>query len=618
MMKLKFAGILIALSLIAFTGNSQSEYSKFPSDIYWVNLEYNLEPSTFDKKLMVVITWDIEDPVGLARMYRLQKVAKENPQVQLVSIIKGDLNHPYLLSELIAIGQAYNLNHPFGVTANLFPYMTEGEAYQSKVFVYDQSVEPAFMTSANMSTDLVIAKVESMVKDKAFMKKYTTWQMKNTVEPKYFADPLLEFPMALDVNNSNDEIYIAENAQSRIASYHASGDVIRFAGGPDAGDRDGNLQSSRIGFVSGLTYDAYSNQVFFVDLQNQKIKAADFRSELVYTVLGNGGITNSPISELKGLESPLCYPVDIIAHGKSLYILMASPAQLVEMDISSGKFKSNVILETKIGTGRPIKVKRGEDQFLIVTNVGEVYALKDKEDKKVPLKLLGAGLWEDKIADVEQKKDDYFVLMPRRHGMYKISSGKSVLHAGQLAKSFADGDGGKNVGFSSPQYMVKQGNKLVVSDFGNHCLRQVNMAKGETNSIYPRFSFEYMLVGDALAIGEPIFFETEIFGEGVNTLNIHWDLGDFTLDVDGTNELVADPSSGIEWVPESFTEEGVQLRIDTNTAQEYSQIELYLTLRSTTNPSLVVFKRGVLNINFAVIPGESTEHDLDFYPHLLP
>ncbi|MEZ4799635.1 MAG: hypothetical protein R2809_07665 [Flavobacteriales bacterium] len=618
MIKLKFAGLFIALFLGTFSVFAQSEYSRFPSNMYWVNLEYNLEPSTFDKKLMVVITWDINDPVGLARMYRLQKVSKENPQIQLVSIIKGDLAHPYLLSELIAIGQAYNLNHPFGVTADLFPYMMEGEAYQSKVFVYDQSTEPAFMTNERMTTDEVIAKVESMVKDKAFMKKYTTWQMKNTVDPKYYADPLLEFPMALDVHNSNDEIYIAENSQSRIASYHASGDVIRFAGGPDAGDRDGNLQSSRIGFVSGLTYDSYSNQVFFVDLQNQKIKAVDFKSELVYTVLGNGSITNSPISELKGLESPLCYPVDVVAYGKSLYILMSSPAQLVEMDISSGKFKSNIILETKIGNGRPIKVKRGDDQFLIVTNSGDVYSLKDEEDKKVPLKMLGSGLWEDKIVDVEQRKDDYFILMPRKHGIYKLSKGKSDLHAGQLAKGFADGDGGKNVGFSSPQFMVKQGNKLVVSDFGNHCLRQVNMSKGETNSIYPRFSFEYMLVGDAMAIGEPIFFETEVFGDGVNTLDIHWDLGDWTLDTDGTNELVTDPGSGVEWQPESFTEEGVRLTVDTDVAQEYSQVELYLTLRSKTNPNLVIFKRGVLNINFAVIPGESKNHEVDFYPHLLP
>lgn len=567
---------------------------------------------------MVVITWDIDDPVGLARMYRLQKIAKENPQVQLVSIIKGDLEHPYKLSELIAIGQAYNLNHPFGVTADLFPYMKEGEAYQSKVFVYDQSTEPAFMTGDRLNTEGVIAKLESMVKDKAFMKKYTTWQMKNTVDPKYFADPLLEFPMALDVHNSNDEIYIAENSQSRIASYHASGDVIRFAGGPDVGDRDGNLVGSRIGFVSGLTYDPFSNQVFFVDLQNQKIKAADFRSELVYTVLGNGAVTNIPISELKGLETPLCYPVDVLARGKSLFILMSSPAQLVEMDIATGKLISNIILETKIGKGLPVKIRKGDGQYLIVTNIGEVYSIQEDQDKATPIKLLGAGIWEDKIADVVQRKDEYFALMPRRHGIYRIANGKSELLVGQLAKGFSDGAGGKDVGLNAPLYMIKQGNKILVSDFGNHCLRQVNMNKGETNSIYPRFSFEYMLVGDALAIGEPIFFETEVFGDGVNTLDIHWDLGDWTLDAEGTNELVTDPGSGVEWQPESFTEEGVRLTVDTDVAQEYSQVELYLTLRSKTNPNLVIFKRGVLNINFAVIPGESADHEIDFYPHLLP
>lgn len=613
----KFAVYFLAIVLLPLASKAQSEFSKFPNDIYWVNLEYQLSPSTFDQKLMVVITWDINDPVGLSRMYRLQALAKVHPQMQLVSIIKGDIDHPFKLSELIEIGQAFNINHPFGVTADLYPYETSGNAPGSKVFIYEKSVEPSLKTTSSFSADQVIAKLSSLVKNKDYMKQYTTWQMKNIVDPKYYADPLLEHPMAITADENSGIIYIAENAQSRISAYQSSGDVIRFAGGPDAGDRDGNLTGARIGYVSGLTYDNYTNQVFFVDLQNGKIKVADFKSELVYTFLGNGEMTDQLISTLDGLNSPLCFPVDVCTKGKSLYILMAEPAQLIEVDISSGKFKSSVILATKVGKGAPTKVVKGEKGFLITTSVGDVYELAYEGDSRNPTKLLTSSTWSDRIVSVAQRKDEFYALMPNRHSIYKIGGGKSELVVGSGEKGFLDGQG-KNAGLNSPNSMIWYNGKLMVSDFGNHCIRLVNPTKGETSSIYAKNSFEYMLVGDALAIGEPIFFETEVFGEGVNTINIHWELGDWTIDPEGRNELMVDEGIGVEWDPTTFTQEGVQLKVDTGIAQEYAQVEVYLTLRSNTNPDLLILKRGVFNLNFAVIPGEPTEHDVDYVPHLLP
>ncbi len=611
--------LLLAALVLGLRSFSQSEFSNFSKDTYWVNSEFQLNPITFKDKLLVTLIWDMANPVDFYHMKQLEVISKKYPQIQLVSLVKGDLEHPFALSELTAYVQANAINHPFGATADFYPFIQDGEAFTSKLFIYEKSLEPTLFTPESGTIASLISLLQEKLQRKEYLAQFTAWQMKNAVDPKHYADPLLEHPSAVTVNPSNGEIYVAENSQHRIARYSNEGKLLDFVGGPDAGDKDGNLRGGRLQYVSGLSYDPISEQLFFVDQVAAKIKVADFKSELVYTFLGNGSNSKDFISELNGVNSPLGYPVDVEVRGSSLFVLMASPAQLIEVDIASGKLKSNAIVEGKLkGAGVPTKLSKGHDGFLFCTSGGAVFKLKYEGDKLNPEVVFSSANWNEKVTAAEERKGELFLLMGRQNSIFLSKKGKLELLAGTNEKGYANAKEGKLVSFNQPVNMELNGGNLMVCDFGNHALREVSTAKGATYSIVPQYAFDYMISGDALNVGEPIFFESEIFGEGANTVKISWDITGWEFLPEGRNELNAEEPSGITWEMEKFNDKGCELVIPTDLSPEFAQVELYWTLRNLANPDLVIIKKAVFNLSYTVIPGEGTTHELSFQPHLLP
>ena len=90
------------ISLKAQEGNN---YSNFPESTYWVNVEYKLAPSTFKDKILVVLCWDMSDPIGNSYCEKLESLSEKAQHMQLVSIVKGDSEHLVSLSDLKAFVQ---------------------------------------------------------------------------------------------------------------------------------------------------------------------------------------------------------------------------------------------------------------------------------------------------------------------------------------------------------------------------------------------------------------------------------------------------------------------------------------------------------------------------------
>lgn len=615
--------IALLLVFISFSSLRAQDYSKFPPDVYWVNCGFNIAPESFQDKLTMVLFWDMKDPIALYHALRFQTIAKQYPQLQVISIVKGDVNHKIPLSELNAYVQDHAINHPFGVSADFSPFVLPEAKSHFHAYLFNRSVYPELLGEGALEVHNMELQVLEILSNKETLKTFGAWQMTSEIDPRYYADPLLELPGAVAINESQNAFFVVENAQHRVVYYNSDGTLRNLIGGIEAGDKDGNLRSARFSMITGITYDPSTRQAFVADVGAQKVKAIDVESGLVYTFLGIGTPSHNILSKVEGSGTQISYPLDVEVYQKSLYVLMGAPAQLVKINSTNVALESNAILETRLdpSAGQPISISKGEKGILVLTSAGFVYQINYEGDILTPVLRWKPSRWEDVPSDVAERKGQLLLLMQRRHSIVEVHKGRERVLAGNGNKGYQNGKEVDKIQFNQPKAMVLSGSRLLVSDRGNHLMRLVSLEKKGVNvrSIAPEYTFEYFTVGDALNTGEPVYFESEVFGSGKNNVLLSWDFQQqYELVPDGRNELVSDLTPGVIIPENAISEKGIQFTIDTNEAQEFVQIELYLTLRLKANPDVVIIKKAGLNLSFTAIPGESTDHEFDFNLRLLP
>lgn len=614
-MRFLILGLFLFFQLFTIAQSS----SRFPEGIYWVNSSYNLSPETFKDKYVIVVFWNMNDPVAQSQVRTLQAFCAKYQQFQLLSIVQGDAEHKINLSELTDFTQEHNIYHPFGIASSLEPFFATGSGEILKIFTYDKSVSPtSIVTDPALFPDF-FERLKTIAEDKEKMAQYGAWQMRSEILPRDYADPILELPSVMAATDDGSSLFVAENTLNRIVQYNPDGSLGNLIGGIDRGDKDSNLRGLKFSYISGMDWDNITEQLFVADIDNQKVKAIDLKSGIGYTVIGNGAINPDITAQIKNpLTTPLSYPVDVAVKNRSLYILMANPAQLLEVDITSGALKSNAVLETKLGNFvRPVKLSKGTTGFLIVTTSGCVYELAYEGDTLNPKKVYEPKEWLDFAGDVQQRKDVMFISLPRKNQVVSLKKGKLKMTVGDASPGYANSKKPAEARFFQPIDLLINANKIIIADRRNNMLRFCSIDKGVTVSFAPKYDFEYFTVGEALNIGEPVFLESEILSEGKNEIFLQWDISGYEILESGYNALVSDLSPGVSWGDNAISKEGVRFVVDTRKSEEYVQVELYLTLVPKSNPDLIVLKRAAINLSFAVIPGESDKVEILYTPKLL-
>ncbi len=617
--------LFLFCSVLANFSFSQNELSEFPNGTYWVNSPYKLSPETFRDKFTVVVFWQREDPIGHFIVAKLQQWARKYPKMQLISIIKADFAHPIPLSELTAFVQERDIDFPLGIAGTFLPFYQEEEKITTKIFVYEGSLEPTISSNDGKGLEELMAIIGKKVTNSSEMAVYGAWQMRTENNPKYYANPLLEHPSAMASSSQSGPYMIAENAHHRIAIYNGTGDLISYVGGVDSGDKDNNFTGARLGYVSGLDYDEGTDQIYFVDLLSQKIKVADIRSELVYTFLGSGELQKKVVATTDSMNVPLSYASDLAVRNGQLYVLMSAPAQLLKIDLKNRKLLSNAVIEDKLNGDTPVRISEGQNGILIVTLSGSIYQLPYEGDIYKPELIYSPASWTDVVYDAVQRKDEIFVSLPYKHCIGSIRKGKLTLIAGTPVGSMVSQGGdrgyvnskeGKSVKFNLPTGLILLANRLLVADQNNHLLRWVDPKSGATSAFLPNYSFEQTVTADAIIVGEPIYFESVILGEGPNTIQVDWNLEGWELIEGARNELYTDEGIGVE--PLLVEAKGCSFNIDTDLPEGDLMIEVYLCLQKVENPDMKVIKKAVFHISYSTLPGEDTKQTLECNFLLLP
>ncbi|MGH7133145.1 MAG: thioredoxin-like domain-containing protein [Phycisphaerales bacterium] len=141
-------------------------------------------------------------------------------------------------------------------------------------------------------------------------------------------------------------VFVSDTAHHRVIAANwpdADGrcEVQAVFGSGEPGLTDGLLRESRFFEPQGLAYDPAREVVYVADRRNHAIREINLATAQVATISGDGTQGTDRRGGKAGREQRLSSPWDVALapDGKTLYIAMAGPHQLWQLDVPSGVAK---------------------------------------------------------------------------------------------------------------------------------------------------------------------------------------------------------------------------------------------------------------------------------------
>jgi DNA-binding beta-propeller fold protein YncE len=137
--------------------------------------------------------------------------------------------------------------------------------------------------------------------------------------------------------NAGGEVAVSDSNHNRIVFSDANGKVKAIAGSGEAGFKDGDLSKAQFNNPLGLAYDAEKSLWYVADTNNHAIRAVSSNEHKVWTIAGTGQQAEWGATGGTGTQAALSSPWDVYLHQRTLYIAMAGPHQIWQIDLKTGQ-----------------------------------------------------------------------------------------------------------------------------------------------------------------------------------------------------------------------------------------------------------------------------------------
>lgn len=145
---------------------------------------------------------------------------------------------------------------------------------------------------------------------------------------------------------TNNGLFIADSGHHRIVITSLEGKVLHLIGTGKSGLTDGSFHEAQFFAPQGMTFDEENQILYVADTENHALRRIDLKRQVVETIAGTGEQSHNirPHSG-HGLETALSSPWDLQLEGNRLFIAMAGPHQIWEMNLETN------FIKTYAGTG---------------------------------------------------------------------------------------------------------------------------------------------------------------------------------------------------------------------------------------------------------------------------
>lgn len=314
----------------------------------------------------------------------------------------------------------------------------------------------------------------------------------------------LAFPgkvLATNTGSNGDWLFIADSGHHRIVVSTTAGEVLHIIGTGKAGLTDGAFTEAQFFAPQGMAFDIETQILYVADTENHALRQVDFKTQKVETIAGTGKQSRQIARHSGvGLETLLNSPWDLEKVGNSLFIAMAGPHQIWEMELETGKVR------TYAGTGQEACINDaiascafaqpsgittdGQELFVADSEVSTIRAvgLGDRAQVRTVVgsgELFGFGDLDSEGFDVrlqhclgvEYAQGLLWVADTYNHKIKQIdlntSSCKTVL--GDGTPGYQDGEGMRSRLYE-PSGLSALNSHLYIADTNNHTIRRVDLA----------------------------------------------------------------------------------------------------------------------------------------------
>ena len=326
--------------------------------------------------------------------------------------------------------------------------------------------------------------------------------LKLVLEKAKVGDLPLAFPGKVLADEKSDRLFIADSDHNRIVIARLDGTLIETVGTGTHGADDGGFDRATFFRPQGMALDGET--LYVADTENHLIRQIDLKAKTVTTIAGTGKQMREHDFVGPARTVSLNSPWDLQLVGRTLYIAMAGPHQIWQMDLtmrevsvfagsgrearldgavaeaafaqpsalaSDGKTlfvsdaEANIIRAINLGPGAKVRTLVGGDLF----DFGDKDGFEDDVRLQHPL---GLVRWNDKLLIADTYNHKIKLLDPGRRSVHGF--------AGSGKPGQADG---KNPSFYEPGGLAVTKDKLYVADTNNHAIRVVDLNSKETKTL---------------------------------------------------------------------------------------------------------------------------------------
>lgn len=392
---------------------------------------------------------------------------------------------------------------------------------------------------------------------------------------------ILEFPGKVLADSAGNQLFIADSNHNRVVvAGLQDGKVVEVIGEGSVGQADGNYDTAQFNHPQGMAL--IGETLYVADTENHLIRAVDLKAKTVTTIAGTGQQARTYLESGVGKKIALNSPWDLVAVGQKLYIAMAGPHQLWEMDLKTAK------LERFAGSGREGRhdgprlnaalaqpsgiTTDGKKLYFADSEVSSIRSVDLGPDGKVST-IVGLDLFEfgdrDGAGDTVRLQHPLGIVY--HDGALDVADTynnkiKRIDPATRTAVTLA-GTGestlrdGKRAAFNEPGGVSVANGRLYVADTNNHVIRVVDL-KTQQVSTFELKGIDRLAknMGSAIPAKKPVELTPAEVAPGNATLTVDVELPaghKFTANAPARIELTAGPNSLL-----SFADNSPSIKVD--------------------------------------------------------
>jgi len=399
---------------------------------------------------------------------------KETENIRRI-ILRYEIEHPVYNDSEYAVWQSYGVRAwPTQVLIDPAGYIVGGVSGEGNYDVIDQTV-------AKLVTDF---------RSKGELNEEP---LKLVLERAKVGELPLAFPGKILADAKSDRLFIADSNHNRIVVTKLDGTLVDTIGTGDAGAADGAFDKATFYRPQGMALAGDS--LYVADTENHLIRRVDLKSRNVETIAGTGQQSREYFKTGPARSIALSSPWDLQLVDRVLYIAMAGPHQIWQLDLDKNE------VSTFAGSGREARIdgqvlEAGFAQPSGMATEGKKLYVADAESniiREIDLAgrsvktLVGGDLFE--FGDVDGKGDDVRL----QHPLGLLTYGDKVLiadtynhkikeldpKAEKVTSLLGTGKPGQSDGstpsFYEPAGLALANGNLYVADTNNHAIRVVDL-----------------------------------------------------------------------------------------------------------------------------------------------